>query len=161
MTMHFLGILRERYFVKNYADLYVNIDGFIKIKQRCLCVTCVWILPVDEASQIHGERAALKNIFIKPLPTFQFHPVTNHTLSGVMHTKLLNYIKLLPLMLFEKCAQWEWIHYLIAMKSQHISTWDGGGGGLQERCNPSLKSCCSEIQHRFIPAVHIQHTILS
>ena len=24
-----------------------------------------------------------------------------------------------------------------------------------------LKSYCSEIQHRFIPAVHIQHTILS
>ena len=25
----------------------------------------------------------------------------------------------------------------------------------------TLKSYCSEIQHRFIPAVHIQHTFLS
>ena len=33
---------------------------------------------------------------------------------------------------------------------------------LMMRNSPSsLKSYCSEIQHRFIPAVHIQHTILS
>ena len=43
------------------------------------------------------------------------------------------------------------------MSLWHAPSWSS----LERTIECCLKSYCSEIQHRFIPAVHIQHTILS